>query len=57
VPNPFDDADEDAQQPGSRRAVSDARANLVEPVIMGLDFARRPGQRPPQRLLHVVVLG
>jgi len=50
VPNPFDEADEDAEQPGARRPVVDPRANLVEPVGIGLDFTGRPGQSPPQRL-------
>jgi hypothetical protein len=50
VPNPVDEAGEDAEQPGPRRAVADPRADLVESASSGLDFTGRLGQGPPQRL-------
>jgi hypothetical protein len=57
VPDPIDEADEDAEQPGPRRAVADPRANLVESVGTGLELTGRVGQGPPQRLFKAVVLG
>jgi hypothetical protein len=57
VPDPVDEAGEDAEQPGPRRTVADARANLLEPVAAGLDLAGRVGQGPAQRLFQAVVLG
>jgi hypothetical protein len=57
VPDPVDEADEDAEQPRPRRAVADPRANLVESVGTGLDLAGRAGQGPPQFLFQTVVLG
>jgi hypothetical protein len=57
VPDPVDEAGEDAEQPGPRRAVADPRANLVESVSAGLDLTGSVGQGPPQRLFKVVILG
>jgi hypothetical protein len=57
VKDPIDDAEEDADQPGPRRAVADTRANLVEPVSTGLDLVGRCGQGPSQRLFQIVALG
>ena len=57
MPDPADEAGEDAEQPGPRWAVADPRANLVESVATWLDFAGRVGQGPPQRLFQAAVLG
>jgi hypothetical protein len=55
--DPIDDAEEDAEKPGPRRAVADTRANLVEPVSTGLDLVGRCGQGPSQCLFPIVALG
>jgi hypothetical protein len=57
VTDPIDDAEEDADQPGPRRAVADTRANLVEPVSTGLDLVGRGRQGSSQRLFQIVALG
>jgi hypothetical protein len=57
VPDPIDEADEDAEQPRPRWAVADPRADLVEPVGSGIELTGRVGQGPPQRLFKTVVLG
>jgi hypothetical protein len=55
VPDPVDEAGEDAEQPGPWKAVADPRADLVESVGAGLDFTGRVGQGSPQRLFKTVV--
>jgi hypothetical protein len=57
VPDPIDEAGEDAEQPGPRWAVADPRANLVESVGSGFKLTGRVGQGPPQRLFKAVVPG
>jgi len=57
VPDPIDEAEEDAEQPGPRRAAADPRADLVEPVGSRIEPAGRVGQGPPQRLFKTVVIG
>lgn len=57
MPDPIEKAEEDAEQPGPRRAVADPRANLVESVGTGLELTGYVGQGPPQRLFKTVVLG
>jgi hypothetical protein len=55
VPDPVDEAGEDAEQHGPRWAVADPRANLVESVGTGLDLTGRVGQGSPQRVFKTVV--
>jgi hypothetical protein len=57
VPDPLDEAHEDAEQPGPRWAVADPPADLVESVRTGLDLAGRVGQGPPQHVFKAIVLG
>jgi hypothetical protein len=51
VPDPTEDAEDNAEQPGPRPTVADPRADLLEPVRTGLDFVGGGRQGPSQRLL------
>ena len=57
MPDPTEDADDSAEQPGPRPTAADPRADLVEPVRTGLDLVGSGGQGPSQRLFQSVVLG
>jgi hypothetical protein len=57
VPDPIEDAEGSAEQPGPRPTVADPRADLVEPVRTGLDLVGSGGQGPSQRPFQVVALG
>lgn len=57
IPHPPGDAEDDAEQPGARRAVADPRTDLVEPVAAWLDSGRNLGQGPPQCVFKTLVLG
>jgi hypothetical protein len=54
-PHPLDDTGEDGEQPGARRTLADARADVAEPLRTGLGPAYRVGQSPSQRIFKAVL--